>query len=546
MRGDQLPRLVSAPEYATSSGQDAIDLAHTAGLDMDPWQRFVLIKSLGRDARGQWSAPQVLITVSRQNGKGSILEARELAGLFLFPTDRLMIHTAHEHKTASEHFRRVWSLIDNTPNLSKQVARHSSAYGREFIETFPKPVIILGSGGRQVRQSEAKRLIFIARSASSGRGFTGDYLNYDEDMVLDAARVGASFPSLSARPNPQVWFTGSAGLPTSTQLALIRRRMIANIESGDPGHLAAFEWSIDWHHEYCPAGCTEHDDPDDPRSVARANPALGIRIHPSFVQTEREAMESREFQRERLGVGQYPAPLDGWLVVPLKWFLATADSAAEPPRVRNPVFAIGAAPDRSSAAIAVSGLRPDGLAGLQVTDHREGIGWLVNRAKAIQAKWRPARWIVDKRSAAGSVLGDLEKAGLPVEVVQATDVTHACGQLYDAMRDETLRHYGQAGLRTALAGADKRNLIGSWAFDWFNTGVDVSPLMAATYAHWGYLRFGVQEEYDTRDSVHFDTAEIIRIYRAGVYGPDDIRRLRDEGLITDNDLEALANAGIPV
>ena len=30
--------------------------------------------------------------------------ARELAGLYLFRTDRLMIHTAHEHKTASEHY----------------------------------------------------------------------------------------------------------------------------------------------------------------------------------------------------------------------------------------------------------------------------------------------------------------------------------------------------------------------------------------------------------------------------------------------------------
>jgi hypothetical protein len=544
MIGSQAPRLASVPPYVTSSGQDAIELAATAGLDLDPWQKDTLTDTLGRDSLGQWAASQVLLIVPRQNGKGSLLEARELAGLYLFPSDRLLIHTAHEHKTASEHYRRVWFLIENTPELISQVARYSSAYGREFIELSPRPTIILGSGGRQVRRSERKRLIFIARSAGSGRGFTGDYLNYDEAMVLDATKVGASLPSLSARPNPQVWFTGSAGLATSTQLALMRRRMMANIESGKPGRLAAFEWSINWHHEYCPPSCTEHDDPGSPASVAKANPGLGIRIDPAFIETEREAMDAREHERERLGVGQYPAPADGWLVIPRKWFTATTDDASEPARVRYPVFALGATPDRQSAAIAVCGLRPDGQPGLQVVEHHEGIGWLVARVRAIHAKWRPIRWVIDKRSAAGVVIADLEAAGLPIEGVQATDVTHACGQLYDAMRDDTIRHYGQASLRAALAGADKRQLAGSWAFDWFNSAADMSPLMAAAYAHWGYQRFGVQEDYDAQDSFHFDLAEIKRLYRIGVYGPDDIRRLHEEEILSDGNLEELADAGI--
>src|ERR1035438_6877704 len=127
--GDQFPRLQCIPDFVTSKGEDCIGLAHEAGLDLDPWQQFVLTNSLGVDARGQWAAFQVLITVPRQNGKGSILEARELGGLVLFKTDRLIIHTAHEHKTASEHYLRVWSLFEQTPGLSRRVNRHSGAYG---------------------------------------------------------------------------------------------------------------------------------------------------------------------------------------------------------------------------------------------------------------------------------------------------------------------------------------------------------------------------------------------------------------------------------
>jgi hypothetical protein len=538
--GDQFPRLQCIPDYGTSKGEDCIGLAHEAGLDLDPWQQYVLTNSLGIDSFGQWAAFQVLITVPRQNGKGSILEARELGGLVLFKTDRLIIHTAHESKTASEQYLRVWSLFEQTPGLSRRVGRHSGAYGREFIELKAQPTIIIGSGGKHIQRNGRKRLIFIARTGGSGRGFTADCVVYDEDMFLDAGKIGASLPSLFARPNPQVIFSGSAGLKNSTQLARVRRAMVA----GTSKRLAGFEYSINPHDDYCEEGCTKHDDPDDIRSIGKANPGLGIRLDLDTILAASETMDKVEYEREVLGVGQYPAPLDGWAVVPKKWYLATADEADQPPRVEHPIFALGASHDRSAASIAVAGLRSDGLVGVQVVEHREGIHWLVARAKAINDQWHPEKWVVDKRSAAGSLISELEKAGLTVEVVQTTDVTHACGQLFDAFRDDTLRHYKQGSLKTALAGIDKRNLIGSWAFDWINAGIDVSPLMAVTFAYWGYQRFGVQEQYDVGESVHFDLDEIKRYWRAGVYGPEDIRRLYDEEILDEKDLEALANDGI--
>lgn len=545
--GYQRPRLESVPPYVSSAGADTIELARLAGLDLDPWQQHVLTGALGRRADGKWSAFEVKLLVSRQNGKGSILEARELAGLYLFKSDRLLIHTAHEHKTASEHFNRVWSLIDNQDDLRKRVARHSTAYGREFIQLKPGPTIVLGSGGREIIRQESSRLIFIARTGASGRGFTGDFLAYDEDMVLKTVQVGSSLPALGARPNPQVWYTGSAGDKSSEQLAHVRRRGVAAAEGDrNPGRLAFYEWSINWHDEYCDALCTLHDDPEAEESVARANPGYNIRRSAESVAAERDALTPEQFSREILGVGDYPAPLDAWLVVPKKWFETTADKSESPPRVTSPVFAIEVAPDRSSAAIFVAGKRPDGRTGVQLVEHREGTGWLPARARQLEDKWKPVAWAIDKRAATGTVIAELERAGFTLQFLQASDVAHASGMLFDAMRDDTIRHYNQPAVRAALAAVDKRNLADTWAFDRQNSAVDQCPLMAMTFAHWGYQRFGVDEDYDIGESVGFDLDEIKRLYRRGIYGPGDIRRLHEDGLISEKDLGVLADAGIAV
>ena len=544
--GDQRPRLFHIPTNTNlDAGDDAVEYAKQHGLYLDDWQRYSLRHMLARDADGLWSAFEVKLTVSRQNGKGSIYEARELFGLFCIKSDRLLIHTAHEHKTASEHFQRVWGLVERNNDLMKQVARHSTAYGREFIETKSKPTIIIGPGGRHIREQARKRLIFIARSAGSGRGFTGDFIAYDEDMILDAGKIGASLPSLSARPNPQVVYAGSAGMKTSTQAAKVRRRGLA----GTSDSLLYLEWSADICDEYCEFDCDKHDDPADETTVARANPGYGIRITPRFIEKERDAFEGNEIEwyRERLGVGQWPADSEGWAVIPEKWYNVTKDKRAEPERVQRPVFAVDIALDRSSAAISVAGFRgSDSRTGIQIIDYKSGTGWLLARIKELHARWKPVKWIIDKRAAAGSLITELEKAGIPVETLQAAEVAHASGLLFDAFRDDTVRHYAQASFRTAIAGAEWRKLSESRAFDRVNAGSDQTPLMAAAFAHWGFMEFGDDGDYDAADSVYFDVNRVIQMYRAGHYDREDIRHLYERGVIDEDDLEALAKKGISI
>ena len=116
------PRIAYAPEHHSSAGQEAIELAALAGLVLDPWEAMVLDAALAEGPDGRWAAADVGLCVPRQNGKDAVLEARELAALFLLG-EELTIHSAQHFKTAKEHFLRLVALVEGTPELERRVRR---------------------------------------------------------------------------------------------------------------------------------------------------------------------------------------------------------------------------------------------------------------------------------------------------------------------------------------------------------------------------------------------------------------------------------------
>src|SRR5690606_22186634 len=92
--GTREPRYRSVPRVRNGLGEAAVVLAALAGLVRDPWQAHVLDGTLRPRPSGRWASFEVGLVVPRQNGKGSILEARELHGLFCEPDTRLILHSA--------------------------------------------------------------------------------------------------------------------------------------------------------------------------------------------------------------------------------------------------------------------------------------------------------------------------------------------------------------------------------------------------------------------------------------------------------------------
>ncbi len=463
VQGLQLPRVENIPPYVTSSGDEAVELAAMAGLDLDPWQQHVLRNSLGERADGKWAAFEVGLVVSRQNGKGSILEARELAGLFLLG-ERLIVHSAHRFDTSLEAFQRLLNLIEAAPELSRRVKRVSRSHGEEGIEL---------DNGQRIR--------FRTRTAGGGRGFTADCIILDEAMVIPDAMLRALLPTLSARANPQIWYTGSAVDQENDEHGVVLSRIRERGMSGDDKSLAYFEWSAETPLEKLSPAVA-----NDPILWAQANPAMGYRISSEYISNEYASMYGdRGFWIERLGVGDWPKTAPGGVrMISTDDWDACLDVSSVP---NDPVcFAFDITPDRSAACIAVAGHREDGLPHIEVVEHRRGTRWIGERLEELKTKHRIKTIYCDAYGPAGSMLPELERRRIDVTTLNAKEVAQACGIFYDSIADShTLRHLGTPELNSAVAGAITRPLGDAWAWSRKSSSVDISPLVATTVALWG-------------------------------------------------------------
>ena len=415
-----------------------------AGLDLDEWQQMLLLESLQQNDAGLWSAFEVALLVPRQNGKGSWLEARQLAGLFL-NGEQLAVHTAHEFKTCFEHFLRIVSLIENTPDLDARVQRIRRGAGEQSIE--------LRSG---------ERLRFLARTSGSGRGMSGDTVYLDEAFALTPQIMGALLPTLSAVPNPQLVYTSSH--PSFSQRVLWE--LVQRGRSGESPRLLYADWGN-------PVGTQAHDRD----AWYRANPALGIRIDEEFVIAEMEAMRAfpDEFLRERLGV---LLEMDAAGVIPLGTWNANVDPASSA-TVGCPALSVG--PGSEWAALGFAGLRTDGLMHVEVVRHGKGTQWVVEAAlNATRDTGSPL--IVDPRSPTGGLLDRLRAAGVPLREIAAAEFVAACAALQDGANSSTIRHLGQPSLTEAITGADIRSVGEAWAFSARASTADITPLLAVTLA----------------------------------------------------------------
>ncbi|MGH3097879.1 MAG: hypothetical protein ACRDMV_18000 [Streptosporangiales bacterium] len=448
-----------------------MDLAASAGLHLDAHQGEVLDGGLGERSDGRWAAPEVAVLEPRQNGKGAILEARALVGLVLFE-ERLILWSAHKFDTAQEHFLRVRALFDNTDHLRKRVKSVRLTAGEQGIEML-----------------NGCRLRFLARTGGSGRGFSPDLLILDEAYALTDEQVAAVVPAQSARPNVQIWYASSAPLVSSVVL----RRLCHRGRAGGEG-LAYFEW------------CAADDAASDDRAAwAEANPALGDRIGEDAIVRELGTMDEGDFRRERLGI--WPMDAGSSEVDAERWRLLADPSSA----VTDPVaVGVDVRPDRSGAVVAVAGRRGDGLSHVEVVERRKGTHWLVARLVDLVEKWAPCAVVVDPGSAAGGFIPQLEEHGVCVkpdagqtrlELVTSRQVAQASGAFATAVADETLRHLGQPELHDAVDGAATRRLGDAWTWDRKTSGVDISPLVAATLALHGFAVYGPNADYDVLESI---------------------------------------------
>lgn len=456
-----------AEAASTDDGADCAALAAAYGLALDVWQRGVVTDWLRTDAAHHLLATDAVVVLPRQNGKNAVVEATEL-----FKTavqGRRVLHTAHEVKTARRHFLRMQDYFDNDsyPELKAAVKTIRQTNGQEAI--------VLKNGGS---------IEFIARSKSSGRGFTCDDLVFDESQELTDEQLEALRPVISAAPSgdPQTIYMGTPTPPTSPGTVLVRMYKAAHSDT-PPKRLAWLEWAVD-----------SVGDPMDRRRWCRVNPALGVRLREETIEAEATSFSPESFARERLGWWDVHTDSDTDFPT-ADWAQCASDN---PPTEGYAAYAIKFGFDGSHVSLAAC-LRPDdtdAVPHVELIDYRAmrgGVDWIVDFLTGADPAHAGPRWksslgiTIDGRAGSPVLVQALRDAGVYQRIIRtpnAGQVGEACAAFEQAITQKALTQYAQPIVDTAVAYAKHRPIgrSGLFGYEPSREAIDTDPLEAMALA----------------------------------------------------------------
>ena len=474
LTGTQIPQIQHLPAdvHSLAVAEECIELAEAYGPSLDESQRITLRAWMGTRADGTWSARDCVHAMSRQNGKGDELQARELYGLTVIGEP--MIHTAHELETSKNAHLRLVSTFENYDDLRRLVSR-----------------VTYGNGDQGIELRSGAFIKYRARTGGGGRGLDDiGVVVYDEAQHLKPEHVAASSPTIAVHPNPQLFFTGSAGLSFSEMWWKFRLNALA----GKGARLAYLEHTaercgLDSNGRFFTTGA----DVNSIQSRADANPAYNTRITDEFLESQLQTMGPELFAREHLGVWDIPSWMQAQAgaKIPEAAWMDTATAAFPTVTAGDLVMAYDVELDGSFSAIGIAtGTLADAF--VQNIEHRPGVGWLPGRLVELVKRWNPSVVLMDGGSgAAAAALGEIREAFeqariSPELLVPLTSAQYraACGAFVQAVIDGKVHRPEVENDRLHKAGltARERTIGDSWLFDRRNSPEPVVSLTSAVMA----------------------------------------------------------------
>ena len=433
-------------------GSAAAKVADALGTPLMDWQRQVLDVALEVDDRGKLFYREVILTVPRQSGKTTLL-----LSLMLSRALAEKIQIRYTAQTGADARKKL--LDDWLPNLQNTWV--SSAYT-------PR----LTNGHEALRFRNGSHVGLVATTQRAGHGQSLDLAIVDEAFAQPDARLEQALkPTLVTRPNPQFWVVSTAGTPGGSPYLwdkVANGRQIA--EAGVTKDVAYFEWSAD-----------PDADPADEATWWSCMPALGKTAPLEAIRADFKSIADLwEFRRAYLNQWTTAASEP---VIPLAQWNDLEDRGSA---LMDPVsLSVDSTPDRDhTTSIVAAGRREDGLAHVEVVEHRRGNEWVEERVRELVARWNIRAIVVDQQSTAAGLVHRLADQPVEIVAVNGRQYSEAYEHFLDAVTGGQLRHLGQPDLLAALDGAAKRPLGEAFAWSRKNSGVDISPLVAATLALW--------------------------------------------------------------
>ncbi len=473
------PAYLWVPETAVgSSALEAASFGEQIGMVPDPDQMVALGALMSENAAGDWAAFESALAAARQNIKTFLFRLIVMFGTWVLDTE-LTVWTAHQFPVAMEAFRDIRTVAENYDHLRRRVKKVSEANGDEHIELL---------GGQRIQ--------FKARTKTGGRGLTAPRIVLDEAQELTASIMGSLMPTMSAVPNPQLLYGGSAGKVQSHIWRALRNRGRAG---GDPSlvwveYCAPVTRCVSDRCDHLPMtlGCAL----DNEALWSPANPAIDRRIPRTHIAAERRSMPPEEFARERLGWWDEPDAAIGGIPADV-WEQRRVDASGDGVVW---AYAVDVTPDSKYAALARAIPTKSGFV-VEVVKHDRGTDWVVGELVELLGA-EPCTVVVDKSGPASVVVPDIEKAGIEPIYPTGQEIGQACAMFIDGLSRGSVVHVGQTDLDAAARGAVRAPAgDGGWKWSRKSSAIDISPLVAVTFAAWAAQLPDAEEPDDSEPFV---------------------------------------------
>lgn len=457
--GKQSPSFTNVPttKYRTR-GQEAIDLYRSTGQELLPWQGKQVKAIMRSGSGGIWHYIEYGLCVSRRNGKGEILAAREFWGII--QNNEKICHTAHRTTTSHDAFNRLYTLLkkagyEEHSRKQKEMPERSffasKQYGLEHIEI---------SGGGIID--------FRTRTNNGGLGEGFDLLVIDEAQEYTSKQASALSYTVTASKNPQTIITGTP--PTASSGGDVFQRLRQSVIDGSAEEIGWAEWSIG----------------DMPGNVAdtklwyRFNPSLGYILTERNIRAELANGEI-DFAIQRLGL---------WLsykrnacITPQEW---EALQVERPALTEDRFFGVKYSLDGVSVAISVAARTDDGHIFVEAIDTaptRFGNAWIVDYILNPHRKGV----VIDGASGQKTLVEELRQQGVKNPVLPAVSEVIESSSLFEtAIAQGTLEHSGQPELAAVVTNCEHRPIgsRGGYGFKTLTDDQDITIMESAVLAFW--------------------------------------------------------------
>lgn len=417
-------------------GTKAIKLYASTGQELMVWQQRQIRAIMALDSKGQWKHMNYCIGLSRRNGKGEVLAAREMFGLI--ELKEKICHTAHRTTTSHDAFNRLYTLLKKAgyqehskkkKNMPERSFYASKQYGLEHIEI---------SGGGIID--------FRTRTNNGGLGEGFDLLVIDEAQEYTSKQESALLYTVSASKNPQTIFVGTP--PTVTSEGDVFPRIRDKVLDNKAPSTGWAEWAT--------PEMIEGDALNDPQLWKRFNPSFGKLLKERNIRNELTG-DDLDFNIQRLGFWcKFNQKSE---ISEAEWDELKADKLPELSDKRYVGIKYGK--DGVNVAMSIASKTKDGrifVETIACESQRAGNGWI------FEFLYNPkiAKIVIDGASGQQLLADQMKEHGInkPPILPKVGEIIVANSMFAQAVASKEIVHMGQESLRNVVTNCGKR-LIGS-------------------------------------------------------------------------------------